>query len=148
MANNCCIFDEIIIFRLILLSKSIFFYQKNCHSVRKFILPYYFRRKPTIWTNFKPLENGSVTFKSFCTWLVMLDSFILQVASNMSKVLLFSLASEICQTTFLTLDKKEKNKWLIFSHDWFRKFLKPFPILDGFKNFWNHFPKKGCVSND
>ena len=28
MANNCCIFDEIVIFRLILLSKSIFFIKK------------------------------------------------------------------------------------------------------------------------
>lgn len=147
MANNCCIFDEIVIFRLILLSKCIFL-PKKLPFGQENPLPYYFRRKPAIWTNFKPLENGSVSFKSFL-YLIGFARFIhLQVASNMSKVLLFRLAPEIFETTFLTLCKKEKNKWLIFSHNWFRKFLKPFPILNGFKNFWNHFPKKSCVSNN
>ena len=138
MANNCCIFDDIVIFRLILLSKCIFCNKKKCHSVRKILLPYYFRRKPSIWTNFRPLENGSVTSKSFL-YLTGVARFIhLQVASK----------SEISETTFLTLGKKEKSKLLIFSHNWFWKFLKPFPILDGFKNFWNHCLKKGSVSND
>ena len=152
MANNCCIFDEIVIFRLILLSKYIFLPKKIAiRSGKSFF-------------NYLIILDGNVLFEQilslskmarsrlnhFCTWLVLLDSSIYRWLPTCRKycLLLFSLAPEISETTFLTLCKKDKNKWLIFSHNWFRKFLKPFPIFNGFKNFWNHFPKKSCVSNN
>lgn len=69
-------------------------------------------------------------------WFCSIHPFTGGMASNMSKLLLFSPVSEISETTFLTVGncKKEKSKWLIFSHYWFRKILKAV-------NFWNHFPK-------
>lgn len=140
------------------------FWRNSNFSADTFIKVYFFTKKIAIRSGksfyliildgnllFEQILNLSkmVTFKSFLDLTGYAWFIHLEVASNMSKVLLFSLVSEISETTFLTLGKKEKNEWLIFSHNyWFRKFFKPVPILDGFENFWNHFPKKGCVSND
>ena len=49
-------------------------------------LPYYFRRKPAIWTNFKPLENGSVTFKSFLYLIGFLVFLLFVLIIAMGKV--------------------------------------------------------------
>ena len=66
--------------------KVYFLAKKNCHSVRKILYLIILDGNTAIWTNFKPLENGSVTFESFLYLIGFLVFLLFVLIIAMGKV--------------------------------------------------------------